>query len=500
MKKIISIAIVMSILIVSFGTASLANNCSKDKYQTLAIPNDPFFQDQWALHNTGQTGGIEDADIDAIEAWDIEKGSPDVSIAIIDSGIDLTHPDLVDNIWVNSDEIPDNGIDDDDNGYVDDYHGYDFTMEDDNPSPLDHNGHGTVMAGVIAAMTDNEIGISGITWNCKIMPVKVVDANWTSQGNSILDGIRYAADNGAKVICMAFMMFPTPSLRNTIDYAYEKGAVLVCSAGNFDNDRKTHPAAYDNVIAVAGTDHSDHRMEDLYESNGIWVNSSYGNWVDIAAPGQHIHTTSPTYHVTLCDTWGYQLNYDILSGTTLAAPVVAGVAALVISKHPEYSPDKVMAILKANSDPYDSEYDLGVGRINAYNALMELNSEPERPNTPIGPGSGKVGEMYNFTVSSIDEDNDDLFFLFDWGDGNMSGWVGPYDSNEACVVSYNWSKKGVYEVKVKAKDEYGLESEWSDPLIVTMPKAKTIINRPILNFLQQHPNLFPILRQLLLKL
>ena len=437
------------------------------------IPNDPYFEDQWALHNTGQTGGKRDSDIDAIEAWDIEKGSPDVSIAIIDSGIDLTHPDLVDNIWVNSDEIPDNGIDDDGNGFIDDYQGYDFLMEDNNPSPMDHNGHGTVMAGVIAAMTDNEIGISGITWHCKIMPVKVVDANWTPTSNSIFDGIRYAADNGARVICLA-LGFPTSGsrLKEAVDYAHGKGALVVCSAGNFDNNRKYYPAAYDNVIAVAGTDDSDHRMEEVYEYNGIWVNSSYGDWVDIAAPGTDIHTTSPTYHVTLCDTWGYQLNYDILSGTTLAAPLVAGVAALVISKHPEYTPNKVMAILKANTDPYDSEYDLGVGRINAYKALMELNAEPDKPNAPTGPDSGKVGVEYDFSVSSTDEDGDDLFFLYDWGDGNMSEWVGPYSSGQACVLSYYWSEKGPYNVKVMAMDEFGLESDWSDPLLVNMQKNR----------------------------
>jgi subtilisin family serine protease len=461
------------------------------------MPNDLFFPDQWALHNTGQTGGLEDADIDAVEAWDIETGSSDIVIAIIDSGIDLTHPDLIENIWVNSDEIPNNGIDDDNNGYIDDYNGYDYTYEDENYDPLDHNGHGTVMSGVIAAMTNNEIGISGITWNCKIMPVKVVDADWRPQGNSILDGIRYAADNGAKVICMAFAMFQSSSLRNTIDYAHDKGALLVCSAGNFDNDKKTYPAAYENVIAVAGTDHNDQRMEDIYEANGIWVNSSYGDWVDIAAPGLDIHTTSPTYHVTLCDTWGYELNYDILSGTTLAAPVVAGVAALIFSKNPDYSPDKVMAILKANSDPYDSEYYLGVGRINAYKTLMELNSKPEKPDAPMGSNSGNVGEYYNYTVSSVDVDNDDIYFMFDWDDGNFSDWLGPYVSNEECVASNNWTEEGEYEIRVKARDDFGLESEWSDPLVITMPKSYHSFLELFIQFIESHPIINRILQFLI---
>jgi len=467
--------------------------------RNVVIPNDPFFSQQWALQNTGQTGGTPDADIDAPEAWDIDTGSAEVVIAIIDSGIDLTHPDLVDNIWMNLDEIPDNGIDDDENGYVDDYQGYDFTFEDNNPYPLDHNGHGTVMSGVIAAMTDNEIGISGIAWNCKIMPVKVVDANWTSKGDSIFDGIRYAADNGAKVICIAFAYPNSVSkLKDAVNYAHEKGALLVCAAGNFDNNRKNYPAAYDNVIAVAGTDHSDHRMEALYDFNGVWVNSSYGDWVDIAAPGENIFTTSPSYHVTSCDTWGYELNYDILSGTTLAAPVVAGVAGLVFSKNPEYSPDKVAAVLKANSDPYDSPYYLGMGRVNAYKALMELNAEPEKPAAPEGTTSGKVGNHYNYTVSTVDVGGDQLYYLFDWGDGNTSGWLGPYDSNQPCTASYNWTEKGTYEIKAKAKDVFGLESEWSDPMPITMPYS---YYKPLPQFLdilfQRFPNTFPLLRQLI---
>ncbi len=437
-------------------------------------PNDPFFEEQWLLHNIGQTGGMEDADIDAIEAWDIEKGNSDIIIAIVDSGIDLYHPDLIDNIWENSDEIPDNGVDDDNNGFVDDFNGYDFVFEDNNPYPLDHNGHGTVMSGVIAAMTNNEIGISGITWNCKIMPVKVVDANWTPNGDSIIEGIRYAADNGAKIICMAFMMFPTSSLKDAIDYAYEKGVLLMCAAGNNGNDRKTYPAAYDNVIAVAGTDHSDHRMEYFYDFNGVWVNSSYGEWVDIAAPGENIYTTQPTYHVTSCDTWGAQLNYDIISGTTLATPVVAGVAALIFSKNPSYSPDKVRAILKANTDPYDSEYNLGCGRVNAYKSLMEFNSEPEKPDEPEGPLSGEAGLFYEYSVSTYDLDGDQIYYLFDWGDGTHSNWLGPYDSNIVCTESHNWTNKSDYEIRVKAKDEFGLESEWSDPLIVSMTKNKKI--------------------------
>ena len=135
------------------------------------FPDDEFFDLQWSLHNIGQTGGLEDCDIDAPEAWDIETGNPDIVIAIIDSGIDYTHPDLIDNIWHNEDEIPDNGIDDDGNGYIDDVRGWDFYDNDNDP--LDENGHGTICAGIAAAVTNNDEGIAGVCWNCQIMPIKV---------------------------------------------------------------------------------------------------------------------------------------------------------------------------------------------------------------------------------------------------------------------------------------------------------------------------------------
>jgi subtilisin family serine protease len=466
------------------------------------IPNDPFFNDQWALHNTGQTGGTPDADIDAVEAWDIENGSSEVSIAVIDSGIDFNHPDLTDIAWVNEDEIPDNGIDDDNNGYIDDVLGYDFTNDNEDRVPWDNTGHGTALSGIIAALTNNDIGISGIAWNCKIMVIKIFNEDGIATVSNIAKGIRYAADNSARVICMALaVMSPSPTLRNAIDYAYDKDVFICCGAGNFDNDHKTYPAAFDNVNAVAGTDHNDSRMEIYHEGNDIWLNSTYGDWVDIAAPGKDIYTTLPTYHVKyMNDIWGFNQDYDLIGGVTSATPIVAGVVALILSKNPSYSPGKATAIIKANSDPYDSEYYLGVGRINAYNSLMELNEEPEKPKTPNGPTSGKINIQYDYSTSSTDVNDEQLFYLFDWDDGNYSEWLGPYNSGETCLVSYNWSLEGNYNIRVICKDIYGLESDWSDPLKVTIPRNKKAISHLLPRLFAHFTNLFPILRILLLRL
>jgi len=495
-KKFISILLIT--LLLTALLPSLSGNLIKKDQQLInqtslnESPNDPFFIQQWALQNMGQTGGKIDSDIDAVEAWDIEKGNSDIVIAIIDSGIDYNHPDLADNVWINEDEIPDNDVDDDQNGYVDDYMGYDFTDSDNDPYPLDGNGHGTVMSGVAAAVTNNNVGIAGVAWNCKIMAVKIADDNWHADVINIAEGIRYAADNGAKVICMAFSA-RSSAIREAVNYAYGKGAFLCCAAGNYGNSIKQYPAAYDNVTAVAATDHNDQQMDYTYDFNGVRVVSSYGDWVDIASPGQEVYTTSPTYHVIACDTWGQELNYDIISGTTLATPILAGVAALVFSKTPNLSPDEVKDILCGSVDPYDSEYYLGTGRVNAYKAL----TAPDKPEKPTGPTNGKTGQSYTFSSKTNDNEGEEVFFMWDWGDGNFSGWLGPYTSGEICETQYSWEQENNFNIRVKAKDENGGHSPWSDLLSVSIPKSKAA-NRPFQWFLEDHPYLFPILRPLLI--
>jgi len=492
-KKIVGIFIVTLLVTTTYTIlAEVENNITPEIVIKNTIPDDPYFSLQWHLDNTGQSNphsgeGSNDCDIDAPEAWDIQIGDSDIVIAVIDCGIDYTHPDLAANIWVNEDEIPGNGIDDDNNGYIDDIRGWNFY--DDNNDLLDLGGHGTAHAGVAGAVGNNGIGITGVAWNCEIMPIHCVDEFDNGKISDIADGIRYAADNGANVISMSFGRYTNSNtMASAVEYAYDKGVVLVAAAGNDGTDEKWYPAGYDQVIAVGGTDNNDHKMDCFrYGLHGV---SNYGDWVDVSAASVDVYLTMPTYPVTFNSLLGLNQDYDYMSGTSFSCPQVSGLAALLLSQDPSLTNEEVRKIIRANVDPYTSNEYIGTGRINAHKALTRFNTQPDKP-TIIGPSSGKPGKPYSFTASTTDPNGDQISYLWDWGDGNFSEWL---DTPEA---TYTWEQEAKFNISVRAKDIYGAESDWSEPLSFSAPKNKPYINTPFLNFLENHLHMFPLLRQLL---
>jgi subtilisin family serine protease len=378
-NKIIGISICMLMVLTAFSAVATT---TKQEKSTLVLstvtPNDPGFNKQYYLQTTSRLmfakinlfGKIPflvpflvkpDTDIDAPEAWAIETGSPDVVIAFIDSGVDYTHPDLKANIWNNTDEIPNNSIDDDGNGYIDDVMGWNFVKN--NNDVKDDNGFGTYYAGIAAAVGNNSIGIAGVAWNCKIMPVKVINETGSSYWEDIAAGIRYAADNNADVICMNPGDFSAPQImEDAVNYAYGKGVFLCAGAGYLQNGTNApwYPAAYDNVTAVGFT----------WSTNRAHFESNYGDWVDIAAPGVVIYSTMPTYHVY--ENWRYTKNYSWMGAWITTAPQVAGAAALLKSKDPSLTPAEIKTLLCNNTDPYTGSHYIGTGRLNAYKALSAL--------------------------------------------------------------------------------------------------------------------------------
>jgi serine protease len=299
--------------------------------------------------------------INAPAAWNITTGSPSVVIAIVDNAVTITHPDLAANIWTNTDEIPNNGIDDDLNGYVDDIHGYDVADDDNNPSPPLNTpnssafNHGTHCAGIASAVTNNGLGIASIGFNVKIMAVKCSpDTSGGSQLTSSYEGIDYAMSAGADIISMSFGSSNTPFTGQLIlDAARARGIVLVAAAGNSGSSNNNYPAAFNNVIGVGATDQQDQKASF----------SNYGSYVDVMAPGVNIYSTIS----------GPSL-YGSLSGTSMATPLVAGLAGLVLSRNSSLSPADVETLLEAGCDNINIMNpgyigQLGAGRINAYKTL-----------------------------------------------------------------------------------------------------------------------------------
>jgi len=272
--------------------------------------------------------------INAPEVWNQNITGNGIVVAVVDSGVDYTHPDLDDNIWRNAGEIAGNGIDDDRNGYIDDIRGWDFVASDNNPMDLDFDGHGTHIAGAIAGERNN-FGITGVAYNAKIMPVRVLSAFGSGEPNNVAAGIRYAADNGANVINLSLgsEFVPSNVINNAIQYANNKGSVVVMAAGNSGVEQPDYPARNADRWGIAvGSIDINGSMD--YDSNR--AGSTPLDYV--VAPGVDIYSTTPY------DT------YDTLTGTSMATPQVAGVAALVLNANPTLTPAQVEYILTTTAN------------------------------------------------------------------------------------------------------------------------------------------------------
>ncbi len=326
-----------------------------------AIPNDPAFSNLWGLHNTGQTGGTDDADIDAVEAWDTHTGeTSNVLVAVIDTGVDYLHEDLAENHWVNPGEIAGNGIDDDNNGYIDDVYGYDFYNSDSDP--YDGHSHGTHVAGTIAAVGNNGIGVSGVSWRAKIMAVKFLSDSGSGYTTGAISSVLYAADMGARIMSNSWGGGGySQALEDAIWTAYEANALFIAAAGNSssNNDVSPHyPSSYDvpNVIAVAATDHND----------SLAYFSSYGaNTVELGAPGVDTYSTTPG------NSYGYK------SGTSMATPHVSGAAALLLSQDPTRTTDGLKSLILDTVDPIPAlaSNTITGGRLNILSAIGCLSNQ-----------------------------------------------------------------------------------------------------------------------------
>jgi thermitase len=340
---------------------------------TLINPSDPRRAEQWALDV-----------INAPLAWDISMGSHDVVVAIVDTGIDVTHEDLKDNIWINSDEIAGNGADDDKNGFIDDVNGWDFNGNDKDPSDetsAQNPGHGTHCAGIVGASCGNDVGVCGISPTVSLMPLRFLGSDGSGDLFAAVKAIDYAINNGAHIISASFGANVTESgaqpLTDAIKRAEDKGITFVAAAGNEgnSNDKKSiYPANTNtsNMIAVAASDRNDQKP--------TW--SNYGRKVHLAAPGVDILSTIPG-------------GYDDLSGTSMATPLVAGLVALMKSLDITLTGDVARSILQSTGDTVNIETESS-RRINANQALQAVANK----SLTLVPATYTIEPTKEFTFSA----------------------------------------------------------------------------------------------------
>ncbi|HZN03858.1 MAG TPA: S8 family peptidase, partial [Candidatus Polarisedimenticolia bacterium] len=342
-------------------------------------PDDPIYPQLWGLRNTGQNGGIAGSDIRAESAWQVTTGSPAVVVGVLDSGIDYRHPDLAPNIYRNPGEVEGNGIDDDGNGFVDDVRGWDFANDDNDP--FDDIGHGTHVAGTIGAVGNNGLGMAGVAWHVALVPIKILDADGVGTNADAIAALEYATGIGALITNNSWGGgAASNALLQAILEAGAAGGLFVAAAGNGANDSdldRRYPSGYlaSNIVSVAATNRSDQ----------LASFSNYGaTSVDLAAPGVEILSTLPGGR------------YELRTGTSMAAPHVAGVAALLRSVEPAIDVAALKDRILAMTDPLPSLQGKMVtgGRLNAFLSVAAPESVPPGAITDLA-----VVSRNSFTVT-----------------------------------------------------------------------------------------------------
>ncbi|MFF2317509.1 S8 family serine peptidase [Arthrobacter sp. NPDC058097] len=311
-----------------------------------ATTSDQYFPRQYALQNTGQSftntastltvaGGTADADVDAVEAWSVTTGNG-VKVAVLDSGVATDNADISPKVVLRAN----------------------FSGAATNE---DNYGHGTHVAGIVAASSNNTVGVAGTCPGCTILAGKVLNDSGVGSSSSLANGINWAVANGAKVINMSIGVRASRNLETAINNAWSKGVVLVAAAGNGGNQTKIYPAAYPNVIAVAATDNKDAKASF----------STYGaSWVDIAAPGVNVYSTFPNHTFVLGTQNSRSFGYDVGNGTSMSSPIVAATAALAFSSHPGATNASVRASVESTADKISGTGTFwAYGRVNADKAV-----------------------------------------------------------------------------------------------------------------------------------
>ncbi len=392
-------------------------------------PDDPDFNasTQWALFQ-----------VNAEQAWNVATGSSNVTVAIVDDAVEITHSDLSPSIWANSGEINNNGTDDDNNGYIDDSKGYDVADDDNDPNPdtpINSYDHGTHVAGIAGAATDNNDGIASIGFGIEIIPVK--STNSASAVTHGYEGIIYAVAAGADVINMSWGGSGSgTTAQNIISYADNSGAILVAAAGNDNVSTIFYPAGYSEVLAVASTTTGDNKSSF----------SNYGSWIDISAPGSGIYSTVPGN------------GYATKQGTSMASPMVAGLAGLMLSENSTVTPTDVVNCLLSSADDIDGANpsyagELGAGRINAEAAMNCMNGlTGNAPVADFSANSTNILEGDNVIFTDLSNYNPNSWsWTFNGGTPNT------YTGSTPPAIVYNTA--GTYEVSLTVSNGNGSDTE-----------------------------------------